>query len=114
VSSSSQDWVHRHLGRLERAEHFDLIVTADGDADRAKPAPTLYLEALDRLGLHAEEAVAFEDSPNGIAAAKAAGIFTVAVPNGVTAALGLDAADVLVPSLAELPFAHLVAQRRAA
>lgn len=114
VSSSSQDWVHRHLGRLERVEHFDLIVTADGDAERAKPAPTLYLEALEQLGLHAEEAVAFEDSPNGIAAAKAAGIFTVAVPNGVTAALGLDAADVLVRSLAELPLADLIERRRAA
>lgn len=114
VSSSSQNWVHRHLRRLERVEHFDLIVTADGDPDRAKPSPTLYLEALDRLGLPAGDAVAFEDSPNGIAAAKAAGIFTVAVPNGVTAALGLDAADILVSSLEALPLDDLIEQRRAA
>ena len=108
VSSSSRDWIDRHLRRLERAEHFDAIVAADHDTARAKPAPTLYLEALERLALGPEEAIAFEDSPNGIAAAKAAGIFTVAVPNGVTAALGLDEADVLVDSLAELPLERLL------
>lgn len=108
VSSSSNWWIDRHLGRLERAEHFDAIVAANGDEERAKPRPTLYLEALDRLGLGAEEAVAFEDSPNGVRAAKAAGLFCVAVPNGVTATLALDEADVVVPSLAELPFASLV------
>ena len=108
VSSSPAWWVEWHLGRLERAEQFDAIVTADGDESRAKPRPTLYLEALERLGLRANEAVAFEDSPNGVRAAKAAGLFCVAVPNGVTAALALDEADVLVPSLAGLPFASLV------
>ena len=41
-------------------------------------------------------------------AAKAAGIFTVAVPNGVTAALALDEADLVVPSLAELPLERLL------
>ncbi len=108
VSSSSRSWIDRHLGRLQRAEHFDAIVTADSDAERAKPRPTLYLEALDRLGLGADEAVALEDSPNGVRAAKAADLFCVAVPNGVTASLGLDEADLVVPSLAELPLRELL------
>jgi HAD superfamily hydrolase (TIGR01509 family) len=108
VSSSTQDWINRHLARLERAEHFDAIVAADHDVARAKPAPTLYLEALDVLGLAPAEAIAFEDSPNGIKAAKAAGIFCVAVPNSVTAALGLDEADVVLDSLADLPLAELL------
>jgi HAD superfamily hydrolase (TIGR01509 family) len=108
VSSSTRDWIDRHLRRLERAEHFDAIVAADHDVVRAKPAPTLYLEALDVLGLALDEAIAFEDSPNGIKAAKAAGIFCVAVPNGVTAALGLDEADLVLGSLAELPLAELI------
>jgi HAD superfamily hydrolase (TIGR01509 family) len=108
VSSSSRQWVDRHLSRLERAEHFDEIVTADRDPARSKPRPTLYLEALDRLGVVAEEAVAFEDSPNGVKAAKAAGIFTVAVPNGVTVALGLGEADLLLESLAELSLRELL------
>ena len=108
VSSSSREWVDRHLIRLERAEHFDEIVTADHDPERSKPRPTLYLEALDRLGVAAGEAIAFEDSPNGVKAAKAAGIFTVAVPNGVTVALGLDEADLLLESLAELSLRELL------
>jgi HAD superfamily hydrolase (TIGR01509 family) len=110
VSSASRDWIDRHLARLERAGHFDEIVTADGDTARAKPLPVLYLEALDRLGLERDEAVAFEDSPNGVRAAKAAGLVCVAVPNGVTATLGLDEADLVVPSLAELPFERLQAR----
>lgn len=108
VSSSSRAWIDRNLARLERAEHFDEIVTADHDPARAKPEPTLYLEALDRLGLAANEAIAFEDSPNGVAAAKAARLFTVAVPNGVTGSLDLGAADLVVPSLAELPLGELL------
>jgi HAD superfamily hydrolase (TIGR01509 family) len=112
VSSSTRDWIDRHLRRLERAEQFDAIVAADHDVARAKPAPTLYLEALDELGLGPAEAIAFEDSPNGIKAAKAAGIFCVAVPNSVTAALGLDEADLALDSLADLPLAELIERAR--
>ena len=114
VSSSSRTWVDRHLRRLERTHHFDLVVTADKDLERAKPRPTLYLEALRLLELDAAAAVAFEDSPNGVRAARAAGVFVVAVPNRVTASLGLDEADLVVPSLAELPFDCLLAAHGAA
>ena len=49
--------------------------------------------------------VAFEDSPNGVLAAKAAGVFCVAIPNEVTRDLGLAeaGADIVLDSLAELP-----------
>ena len=110
VSSSSQDWVEQILQRLDRLDHWDVIVTADGDRSRAKPEPTLYLEALRTLGISASEAVAFEDSPNGVRAAKRAGLFCVAVPNPVTATLALDEADVVVDTLADLPLDELLAQ----
>jgi len=112
VSSSSRQWVDRHLARLEEAVGWDAIVTADHDPARAKPRPDLYLEALELLDVRAEEAVAFEDSPNGVRAARAAGVFCVAVPNEVTRDLDLEDADVLVPSLAELPPAELLARLR--
>ena len=108
VSSSSRRWVDRHLVRLERSQDFDEIVTADRDPERAKPRPTLYLEALERLGVRPTEAIAFEDSPNGVKAAKAAGIFTVAVPNSVTVSLGLDDADLVLDSLAEVPLDEVI------
>jgi HAD superfamily hydrolase (TIGR01509 family) len=103
VSSASRRWVDMHLHRLEEAVGWDAICTADRIPERAKPAPALYLDALGILRVGADEAVAFEDSPNGIAAAKAAGIFCVAVPNEVTRALGLGEADLVLDSLAELP-----------
>jgi HAD superfamily hydrolase (TIGR01509 family) len=110
VSSSSRGWIDKHLARLEREVGWDAIVTADHDEARAKPRPDLYLEALDLLGVEAAEAVAFEDSPNGARAAQAAGIFCVAVPNEVTRPLGLEHADIVLGSLAELPPAELLAR----
>ena len=105
VSSSTRRWVDMHLERLEEAVGWDAIYTADDDPARAKPSPTLYLEALQTLGVDASEAVAFEDSPNGVRAAKAAGIFCIAVPNDVTRDLGLEeaGADLVLDSLADLP-----------
>jgi HAD superfamily hydrolase (TIGR01509 family) len=103
VSSASRRWIDMHLERLEQAIGWDAIITADRDAARAKPNPTMYLEALDVLGVAADEAVVFEDSRNGVAAGKAAGIFVVGVPNAVTRDFGLDEADLVVESLAELP-----------
>jgi beta-phosphoglucomutase-like phosphatase (HAD superfamily) len=100
-----------HLERLERAVGWDAILTADHDAERAKPRPTLYLEALERLGVSAEEAIAFEDSPNGALGAKRAGIYVVGIPNAVTRDLGLDGtADLVVDSLADLPPDELLAR----
>jgi putative hydrolase of the HAD superfamily len=110
VSSSSRPWIDRHLARLERAADFDAIVTADHVPERAKPAPTLYLEALELLGLRADEAVALEDSVNGLRAAKAAGLFCVAVPNQVTAGYDFAEADLVVDSLEALPLDDLLAR----
>ena len=108
VSSSDTRWIERHLGRLGHLEGLDAIVAANGDTQRAKPRPDLYLEALDELGLRASEAIAFEDSPNGVTAAKAAGLICVAVPNPITATLALDDADLVLESLADVPLTELL------
>ena len=108
VSSSTSDWIARHLERLGRVNGWDAIVAADGDVSRAKPEPALYLEALDALGLQPDEAIAFEDSLNGIRAAKGAGIFTVAVPNPITQTFALDEADLLLESLEDVSLNELI------
>jgi HAD superfamily hydrolase (TIGR01509 family) len=110
VTSAHREWVMGHLERFDRHEGWDAIVSADGDERRAKPEPTLYLEALDALAVGEREAIAFEDSPNGVRAATAAGIFCVAVPNSLTRELDLSPADVVVDSLADLPPAELLRQ----
>jgi len=110
VSSSTREWIARHLQRLDREQSWDAIVAADGDATRAKPRPALYNEALAALGLQPDEAIAFEDSLNGIRAAQAAGVFCVAVPNPITERFALDEADLLLGSLEELPLEELLAR----
>jgi HAD superfamily hydrolase (TIGR01509 family) len=108
VSSSSESWIEGNLERIAVTRDWACIVCANGDAARAKPTPTLYLEALETLGVSADRAIAFEDSPNGVTAARAAGIYCVAVPNPVTAALDLSHADLVVGSLAEIPLRELL------
>jgi HAD superfamily hydrolase (TIGR01509 family) len=108
VSSSTREWIARHLQRLDREQIWDAIVAADGDRRRAKPQPALYVEALEALGLQSHEAIAFEDSLNGIRAAQRAGIFCVAVPNPITETFALEEADLLLGSLEELPLGELL------
>jgi HAD superfamily hydrolase (TIGR01509 family) len=108
VTSASERWVREHLGRLDLDDHWEHIVAADGDPDRAKPAPLLYEEALALLGVAPSEGVAIEDSPNGVTAAKAAGLVTVAFPNPITARMDLGHADVVLPDLEGLGFEGLL------
>ncbi len=102
VSSNHRARIEEHLARAGHAADFDAVITADGDPERGKPSPALYLEALAALHVPAERAVAFEDSPNGVRSAKAAGLRVVAVPNRLTeGAAGLEAADEVLASLAD-------------
>jgi beta-phosphoglucomutase-like phosphatase (HAD superfamily) len=75
---------------------------------RSKPDPELYEPALRELGVTAAEALAVEDSPNGIAAAKAAGLFCAAVPNPMTAGLGVQRADLVLASPADRSLGDLL------
>jgi len=108
ASSSSRKWVLGHLERLRLHAEWDGVFTRD-DVARTKPAPDLYLAAVEALGVAPGEAVAFEDSRNGIAAAKDAGLLCVAVPNALTAAMDLSRADLRLESLAETPLERLLA-----
>jgi HAD superfamily hydrolase (TIGR01509 family) len=107
ASSSSRAWVKGHLERLGIAELFDCLRARD-DVEHVKPEPDLYLASLDCLGVAAAEAVAIEDSPNGVIAAKRAGLRCVAVPNRITAGLDLSQADLRLTSLAEMPLPQLL------
>jgi HAD superfamily hydrolase (TIGR01509 family) len=101
VSSSRHDWVDGHLARLGIADRFARTICRE-EAARAKPFPDLYLRACEFAGVNPADAVALEDSPNGITAAKAAGLYCVAVPNRMTRVLNLSAADRRVESLSEV------------
>ena len=78
---------------------FETIVTP-ADVEHAKPAPDIYLRACADLGVDPSEALALEDSASGVAAAKAAGLTCIAVPQ--FAETDVSAADRIVDSLEEL------------
>jgi HAD superfamily hydrolase (TIGR01509 family) len=107
ASSSSSDHVHGHLRRLDLF-HFFHTTKCFEDTAAHKPEPEPYRAVLDDLGVSPHEAVAFEDSPNGVTAARAAGIFCVAVPNPVTCRLALEHADHRLASLAEEPLEKII------
>ena len=109
ASSSRHEWVDTHLTRLGLIDYFDSIKCFD-DVKRTKPDPELYLAVLDALGVHGQQAIALEDSPNGVIAAQQAGIFCVAVPNPVTSQLSLLHADLCLSSLTEVSLEQLLAK----
>jgi HAD superfamily hydrolase (TIGR01509 family) len=107
ASSSTRDWVSGHLERLGILGRFDCVRCRD-DVNNAKPAPDLYLAVLDCLGVSPSQAFAIEDSPNGVIAAKQAGMRCVAIPNSITATLDLSQADLVLRSLADVPLRDLL------
>ncbi|GAX88782.1 HAD family hydrolase [Effusibacillus lacus] len=107
ASSSGRAWVERWLAYLNLLHHFECVRTAD-DVEHVKPDPTLYLKAVECLGVEPNEAIAFEDSPNGALAAKRAGLHTVVVPNYVTRDLIFGEHDLRLDSLAEMELEQLI------
>jgi HAD superfamily hydrolase (TIGR01509 family) len=107
VSNSPLSFVRRSLELAGFATHFDAVVSAH-EVAAPKPAPDPYLEACRRLGIEpGPDVVALEDSPPGVAAARAAGLTVIGVPSidGVV----LDEAHHLAESLLDEVIArHLV------
>jgi len=96
ASANAQAILDLHFGKGE----IDLLVSAEEVAKR-KPAPDLYLRALSLLRLPAEDCMAFEDSANGLRAARAAGLATVVTPSRWTMAQDFTGADLLLRDLSE-------------
>jgi HAD superfamily hydrolase (TIGR01509 family) len=100
ASSSPRAWVRRLLGSVGYLDRFELLACGD-EVTEPKPDPGVYLLALQRLGLPAARAIAVEDSPHGVAAARAAGMRCVAIPNPHANPARFGAADLLLASAAQ-------------
>jgi HAD superfamily hydrolase (TIGR01509 family) len=107
ASSSPHSWVDGHLKRLGMFRYFDVVMCKD-DVREVKPDPELFLAALSALHLQPEEAVVYEDSPNGVLAARRAGMRVVLIPNPVTAPLHFEGETIRLRSLAEMPLDDLL------
>ena len=100
VTRNRDERVKRHCDLHGLGHRWDALICANAEPTRDKAE--LYRHALDVLDVAADEALAFEDSPSGVRAAKRAGIVCAAVPNQVTRGADFRDADVVLPSLAEL------------
>ena len=107
ASNSTRAWLDNFFDRYGIASHFDVVSSRD-DVSRGKPAPDIYNMALSRLGVEAHEAIALEDSPNGVLAAKRAGSFCVAVPGPMTKTLSFENADFRMSSLLDRSLVQLL------
>ncbi len=99
ASNSPRHLVDSALASAHLIDAFDAIVTSD-DVEHAKPDPDIYLLACERLGVRPGETLALEDSASGVAAAKAAGLTCIGVPQ--YAETDVSAADRVIGSLEEL------------
>lgn len=107
ASSSSQEWVHTYLEQLNIRDYFEIINTKD-DVSNIKPDPELYIKTLMDLELSSNETIVFEDSLNGLRAAKQAGIRCVIVPNSVTRNLKFENFDERIDSMGEITLSELL------
>lgn len=81
VTSAPSNLVTQLLSTHSLLEHFDLIITPNG-MHKSKPNPEIYQRTIALLDIHESEALAIEDSPQGVQAAISAGIFAIQLTHG--------------------------------
>ncbi len=101
ASGSRPEHVVKMLRALNLMGAFPVVAGSD-DSVKRKPAPDIYLHALQRLGAQPSDSVAIEDSLSGVRAARAAGLFCIAVKNHFTRTHDLSEADLVLQSLFEV------------
>jgi len=111
ASSSPRSWVAGHLERAGVAEIFEVLACGDEVAGH-KPAPDVYVLALHRLGVGSGCAVAVEDTAHGVAAARAAGLRCIAIPNRFADRSRFGEANLVLASAAEMSLSQALVSLR--
>lgn len=106
ASSAWPNWIASLLEATGLDGSFDVVVSRTM-VENGKPAPDIYLYAAEKLGVEPERCLALEDTPTGIAAAKAAGMFAVQMRGASTAFPPLPEADLVLESLEAFPLSLL-------
>ncbi|WP_248927946.1 HAD family hydrolase [Paenibacillus hamazuiensis] len=109
ASSSTRQWIDRFLNFLGLSDYFQIIRSRD-DVAKVKPDPELYVQAVTALGVRPEEALAFEDSVNGLKAARAAGLWCVVVPNPITQDLDFSGSHLRIRSMADCSLTDVISR----
>jgi putative hydrolase of the HAD superfamily len=101
ASSSNREWVSGWVSELGLERYFHHLTTVN-DTGRVKPDPSLFQLAVRRLGVTAADALIFEDSLNGLKAARAAGVRCIVAPGPMTRHLDFEGAWRRVEGLHEV------------
>ncbi len=101
ASSGQRSYVEAVLQNTQLIDRFSVIITGD-DVSRGKPAPDVFLAAARALQVKPQSCLVLEDAPAGVQAAKAAGMFCIAIPNEHSRALDLSQADQIMASLVDV------------
>ncbi len=86
-------------GEIGLTRYFEFVLARE-DYGKSKPNPEPYLLALERLGMKAESCIAVEDSERGLAAARAAGLRCLVIPNEITRSCTFSGATAVLPGAA--------------
>lgn len=106
VSSNYRYNIDAVLQKFSLQRCFDAIISTE-DCSKSKPHPEPYLKAIQKLGVKAENVLAFEDSSRGLQSAKRAGCKCIAMPNHFTEQEDFSKADLVVKSLTEIDISIL-------
>jgi HAD superfamily hydrolase (TIGR01509 family) len=101
ATSSSPDIANILLSRCGINHYFDAIV-ATSEAGKSKPSPEVYLLAAKKIGVSPADCIVFEDSPNGLSAAKNAGMYCIVIQSDKEIIQKLSGADYLIQSFREI------------
>ncbi|NBI05540.1 HAD family hydrolase [Senegalia massiliensis] len=107
ASSSPVSWIEKIIETLEIREYFQELISGDFVKD-SKPAPDIFLYALDKLKVKKEEAIVIEDSENGVKAANNAGIKVIGYEGDETSNQNLSHADMVIKDFNELDLDELL------
>lgn len=107
ATSSSPEIVNVLLKNCGIASIFDAIVTTE-EAGKSKPAPDVYWLAARIVGVSPAGCIVFEDSPNGISAAKNAGMYCIAVQSDYIALEELSKADFVIKTFRGMTLGKLI------
>jgi HAD superfamily hydrolase (TIGR01509 family) len=106
ASSSLRRWVDATLNAIGLAGAFGAVVTAS-EVEYGKPAPDVFLAAASLLGAAPGDCLVIEDTPAGVASAKAAGMFAVQLRAASTAPPPIAEADSVIDSFADFDLSLL-------
>ncbi len=101
ASSSPMFWVNMAVERFELGQYFERVISADETDCKGKPAPDIYIYAVEQLGKEPSQCMAIEDSKNGVISARAAGLKCVGLRNGFNDDQDLFSSDLIIHGFEE-------------